>query len=600
MNIIQKLIAQINKKKSIKILILIFVLLWVFVWKSYANTGDEMSTLDSVTWIFSLILSLASWVWIVLASLAGKMMTNDLVYGTVLHLDATLWKLWNIVKNFSNFALWFFVLYAIAKNIFTWAFESSSGEWSPISVIKKTLIAGVLIQMSRFLVAVLIDLSVIATAAIGSFPAQFIESNQDFQWNITKAVQDKMLQKWKFTFDPKDKENIVRWEPIITGGLSDDPDEIKKLLDTITPSYDSVAGPLLFLWFSVFELNELSDFTKTNDTTNAMDSWSDLFLSAGISAIVVLSFTFMMFLLFIVNNFRINILWLVIVLSPAIILLKVFKFTDKLWDKGIWPMLNVRNVLMLIFKPIFMVWFLSLILVVMVLIKGMISPPGNKVNKTMFEDQWTMVIETVQSTSNNKNYDSTMKVDGLLEFSMIDVKDTIADFIVYLLWLFLVFLLIKMSVKLGKTGIWFIDDSIDAIFNSVQTMITNLPVIPIAGWVWRKALTDKSKILTEAATRLAGIDVAGQNTRIQQLLWVWSFESLANENSKEKFMSQAVSIWRDLNYTFDKLWNDRSFQKELSNRKTRNKPLDISQNDLENVYNWNPSTETTTTPTPTP
>jgi hypothetical protein len=36
---------------------------------------------------------------------AGIALDNRLVYGSFLHLDASLWTLWNIMKNFANFAL---------------------------------------------------------------------------------------------------------------------------------------------------------------------------------------------------------------------------------------------------------------------------------------------------------------------------------------------------------------------------------------------------------------------------------------------------------------------------------------------------------------
>ncbi|MEI7562227.1 MAG: hypothetical protein WCJ39_00435 [bacterium] len=50
-----------------------------------------------------------------LAILAGKLMTNERVYGSFMHLDIYLWKIWNIIKNFSNFALMGLLLWEIIK-----------------------------------------------------------------------------------------------------------------------------------------------------------------------------------------------------------------------------------------------------------------------------------------------------------------------------------------------------------------------------------------------------------------------------------------------------------------------------------------------------
>jgi hypothetical protein len=55
----------------------------------------------------------------------------------------------------------------------------------------------------------------------------------------------KSLQKNKIVFNPSNKEHIVEIKTTENPDLDDD--EIKKLLDTITPSYDSVSGPLLFI-----------------------------------------------------------------------------------------------------------------------------------------------------------------------------------------------------------------------------------------------------------------------------------------------------------------------------------------------------------------
>jgi hypothetical protein len=73
-------------------------------------------------------------------------MTNDRVYGAALHMDIYLWKLRNIMKNFANFALVGIVLWSIIKSII------GKDPIKPADIIKKTLIAGILIQASRFLV----------------------------------------------------------------------------------------------------------------------------------------------------------------------------------------------------------------------------------------------------------------------------------------------------------------------------------------------------------------------------------------------------------------------------------------------------------------
>jgi hypothetical protein len=58
------------------------------------------------------------------------------------------------------------VLFAIVRNIFTAPFGKSGDKRGPVTIIKKTLIAGVLIQASWFLIAAVIDVSTILTYSI--------------------------------------------------------------------------------------------------------------------------------------------------------------------------------------------------------------------------------------------------------------------------------------------------------------------------------------------------------------------------------------------------------------------------------------------------
>jgi len=44
-------------------------------------------------------------------------MTNDWVFGAALHMDIYLRKIWNIMKNFANFALIAFLLGTLIKNL---------------------------------------------------------------------------------------------------------------------------------------------------------------------------------------------------------------------------------------------------------------------------------------------------------------------------------------------------------------------------------------------------------------------------------------------------------------------------------------------------
>lgn len=116
--------------------------------------------------------------------LAGIALDNSMVYGSFFHMDAPLWSFWNITKNFANFALWFMVLFAILKSILS-SIGSDKGNSArnPMEIIKKTLIAGVLIQASWFIIAVLIDISTIATYAVWGLPMTLLNDTQIWSGN---------------------------------------------------------------------------------------------------------------------------------------------------------------------------------------------------------------------------------------------------------------------------------------------------------------------------------------------------------------------------------------------------------------------------------
>ena len=98
------------------------------------------------------------------------------------------------------------VLFAIIKSILTnsWGW-SVKDEKSPLWIIKTTLIAGILIQASRFLLAALIDVSTIATYAVGGLPLSVLKDTDIGKQKILSVNSsidlnkfDLLNKKWDF------------------------------------------------------------------------------------------------------------------------------------------------------------------------------------------------------------------------------------------------------------------------------------------------------------------------------------------------------------------------------------------------------------------
>lgn len=89
------------------------------------------------------------------------------------------------------------VLFAIIKSILTNSWQwSLKDEKSPLGIIKNTLIAGVLIQASWFLMAALIDVSTIATYAVGGLPLNVLKDNDIANTRILTVNSELDLDKF--------------------------------------------------------------------------------------------------------------------------------------------------------------------------------------------------------------------------------------------------------------------------------------------------------------------------------------------------------------------------------------------------------------------
>ena len=590
--IIKNLIERIFTKKNIKIFVLVFVVIWFFVWSTFADSPDvEDTILKNFTNILRILVSILSRWWILLASLAWKLMTNELVYGTFLNMDQALWNLWNIVKNFANFILWFILLFSIVKNIFMVVKSDSTPLKNAIDTVKKILIAWVLVQMSRFLVWMALDFSTIATAVVWSIPSQIIANDSsNLQKNLNWLIESKQV-KLEVDFTKSDiVQSSHTWE--LTK------DEIKQFVDTITPSANSVIWPLIFLWGSVFDLFESSD---TSHIEEGALSWRDLFLTLWVNWFVIIIFTIMMAFIFLFNLFRVITLWIVIPLSPFIILMQVFDWKgDKLKidkDAFLWQVLSVKNVLNLIFKPVYMVLVLSIVLIVMTIVKWLVKNNNGNFTWSSF---WNVTIASTKIWWNENpddySYNSSMDVDWFLKLTLNGTKNTIVDLMVYILWLALMFMLMKSCIA-SKTWIKFIDNIMGNVSKSlwwepgkIWWLLWSVGVVPIWEDGKRIGLSSmnsfKDRVLSNennAWAHLAGIDLAKQDEAVERIMWWSSFNNLSNASSKKDWIESAIAIWKSKWYTTCSMMeSDQKFEaaRQAWNKKFENdgsKRIDISE-----------------------
>lgn len=193
-----------NKTARKVVWLLVVLWLWYFAFSIWtdcfaagetttatATTEERLSSFNDIAaeamrWLYMLL-----WPLIFVCGLA---LDNSLIYWEWFHLDVPLYTIWNIMKNFANFALWFMVVLSIVLNVFS--FWKWWGKLKPKDIITKTLIAWVLIQMSWFLPAAIIDVSTILTYSIWWLPMTVLEKNNDYMnmpilWlNTTLSTQE--------------------------------------------------------------------------------------------------------------------------------------------------------------------------------------------------------------------------------------------------------------------------------------------------------------------------------------------------------------------------------------------------------------------------
>lgn len=214
-----KILSKISKKLIVKSVFL-FLILFSFVPHSSFGSLQVHATTDKasggsvdekitakenlISWNnFLQVLSSMAYVllWPLIA-LAGLAMDNQLIYGSFMQLDVSLWNIWQIVRNFANYALGLVFLVWILMYNFSpggkiWFWSFMKGISGPKDLITKTLIAGVIIQASWFILMAMVDLSTILTYSVGAIPTTIVGKG-DTKWDFDSRIlgMNTLLNLW--------------------------------------------------------------------------------------------------------------------------------------------------------------------------------------------------------------------------------------------------------------------------------------------------------------------------------------------------------------------------------------------------------------------
>lgn len=427
-----------------------------------ASTATEESKM--VTSIFNIFIKLASWGWTIVAFFAGKLMSNDWIYATGLWLDKTLFTMWNYMKNIANFVLWFLLVVWVLKSIFGKnAFELKKE-------LPKYLLASIVINMSWFLMGALIDVANVATSAVWGFPQALIgeSSMNDSSIPNTNVTTENWLQKLNVSIPERINVNFDS----DAGWCQDTTYDATRSLDSIWARFNDMSWPLLFLWTSIYRFQSYCILNQ--DIT----SFKNFTIAQILKIIILFMFIAPLLALLFINLKRIFYIWLWIVFAPIIALLEIMKVKVDLGKMK--DTFSFKEILWLIFQPVFTVWWLSIVLILSsAMYYVMWWTPGQTPSTTPVSHVYggaELISSKDRSSFSNSAAGTDITFDG-------DVFQDLAWyawwFIGYIIITSFTIMLLWAIVKMSVSGSKIASSTYNSITSLGEKIVWWLPIIPV-------------------------------------------------------------------------------------------------------------------------
>ena len=309
-----------------------------------------------------------------LVVISWKFMDNSVIYGSFIWMDTLLWHVWNVMRTFANYIIWFILIFSIFTLFLWWKLE----QFNPIKIIPQLAIAAVLVNASWFLIWVMIDISNVMTYAVGTLPLQmankkivdnqtipqfwmklqdngansfqvwimdwnkllpFCEYKANDKWELIAKYDCAFERNWKYyNYNSWDNISTTSWKLIQSKNTFS---EIQKKLWWMTWILWTMYASLINIWATV---------SYPSWSWVAM-IWDLIFKLFFLLALIIPLLTLAVILIV-----RAVFLWMFIIISPIIFLFTPIKSFEKvLWEKG-----KLTNLVSLIFLPVVVVFALSL------------------------------------------------------------------------------------------------------------------------------------------------------------------------------------------------------------------------------------------------
>lgn len=583
---LKNLFTQNNIKKILaRWLVMVLGMAWTFA------DGQDPKLLEKAAVMHNVIVFL-SWIWVLLCMLAGKVMTNGLLFGGDFGLDVYLWTIWNMMKNIANFGLWFIFLIVIVKEIFALNIQDSLADIG--KKLSRFLIGGILIQASWFILLALISLSTIVGSAVASFPSMVIQADSSRWSKIISQVNAKgALHGSQYTIKSSNtwspKNLILQYTTGTTVGITD-----QETLDFLMPRYDSLGGPLYFMGMSVVGFQDYTSFhPTTSENLKTMITW---FI---IKLIVTLAYAVIIIILILINIVRIIKIWIFIGLLPLNIALWVLKHEDVSIlgedDASVGTYVgkfNRSGLIGLILQPTIITGIMGLSMIVLAAFWSVLGSTNN-VDTAAINAAYNVTLTNSQFTSDSVDIHM---VGNLLDGTISQVGWLFQSLLLIGLTFGLMGLVLYVSAKVTK------EEWIQSLIWSAGKLMTSIPFLPItqsmAGFT--KAANDMSggklkqaydsfkswhgvQLDEDAAEHMAELRGTTSNKKVSQRQYqiknAKKFETIQTATA-DRYAHQKI---KDFQQIYNSEWRQENFVKHYD--EIGSKPLgDIRKNHIEDLH----------------
>ena len=529
----------------------IFVIVCVFlVHSTFAVDLDSCATDNGkIVYGLKLVWRLTSWVWIILWSIDGVLMSNSMVYWEFMWFDIYLWKIWQISRNFANFAIWIIFLYSILRYIFDFSNQVKVKE-----TLKQILFASVLVQASWFLVMAIVDLSTIALATVTSFPSQVIASSTKVETYLHQQIQANKILKEDCIVINAFSDSYLDWSSEhwyenceLWWEAASQIDKQNMLIDNLVPNANNLKWPFLMLWFTALNTQ---DIVWGIDGENCADLITKIIISMLFDAWITILYSFALLVLAIILVFRLFYLRIFIALSPIIVLFSVVK---DLWlsnNKELW----IKKTLKLIFQPVIFWFFMSLMFLFVVVTQWYF-------NSKWWNFSWWWVTLT---SSSQPPYTSELSLGDSVKLFVKQWTKRLTDIALTLFSLYFMWYLVKLALLQWKTWISSVDNFVKGVTDTVWNTLGNAGVIPTPKWaIWFNQLKRVPDTWVSQYTTDLTANTTKAKKKLSAIFWLNNSIDDLNDNQKIDLNSLANpgKNWKDLLDTLDVIRSENGWLK---------------------------------------